>query len=443
MNRNRKFVSALLAALLALSLTACNNGDGSAETGTDAATGTTAETTADSNSGTPLPRYDYMAADVAADVTIDRANYTGLVLTVPDSLRIDHADVQDYIEDIRFQYRAAVNGTTMVKDKPLAMGDDAYIYYKGFLDGVEFEGGSNWDDAAPYTLGLGSGSFIPGFEEALVGVVPNTTSKNKPAEITVTFPEDYGTADLAGKEVIFQIVVEYAVQYTLPDYTREFVETTLKYQPKKEFYASDVALLDEFEEYVYDYLVGQTQSSLETAMTSALWDHLTAEAVCQNLPEVEVDYYFDVYKSDAEYYYNVYASYQGEAFTSLYPNMDSFASAYFGLAAGADWQAEVREMARDLVRRDMITHAIAEREGMETVTAEEFEAQVQYWISYYSAYYGTMTREDILKNLGESVLNEAALSEKMSAWLRGQVAFTYEDGTPVVSSADNSTEFAS
>ena len=440
---NRKFVSALLAALLALSLTACNNGDGTTETGTDTVTDTAAETAGASGSDAALPRYDYMAADVAADVTIDRTAYTNLVLTVPDSLRIDDADVQDYVENIRFQYRTAVNGTTMVKDKPLALGDDAYIYYKGFLDGVEFEGGSNWDDAAPYTLGLGSGSFIPGFEEALVGVVPNTTSKNKPTEIHVTFPEDYGTADLAGKAVVFQIAVEYAVQYTLPDYTREFVETTLKYQPKKEFYASDVALLEEFEEYVYDYLVGQTRSSLESAMTAALWDHLTAEADCQNLPETEVDYYFGVYKSDAEYYYNAYASYQGEAFTSIYPDMDSFAPAYFGLAAGADWQAEVREMARDLVRRDMIVHAIAEREGLETVTAEEFEAQVQYWISYYASYYGTMTREDILENIGETVLREAALSEKMNAWLREQVSFTYEDGTPVVSNADNSTVSAS
>ena len=440
---NRKFVSALLAALLALSLTACNNGDGTTETGTDTVTDTAAETAGASGSDAALPRYDYMAADVAADVTIDRTAYTNLVLTVPDSLRIDDADVQDYVENIRFQYRTAVNGTTMVKDKPLALGDDAYIYYKGFLDGVEFEGGSNWDDAAPYTLGLGSGSFIPGFEEALVGVVPNTTSKNKPTEIHVTFPEDYGTADLAGKAVVFQIAVEYAVQYTLPDYTREFVETTLKYQPKKEFYASDVALLEEFEEYVYDYLVGQTRSSLESAMTAALWEHLTAEADCKNLPETEVDYYFGVYKSDAEYYYNAYASYQGEAFTSIYPDMDSFAPAYFGLAAGADWQAEVREMARDLVRRDMIVHAIAEREGLETVTAEEFEAQVQYWISYYSSYYGTMTREDILENIGETVLREAALSEKMNAWLREQVSFTYEDGTPVVSNADNSTVSAS
>ena len=100
-------------------------------------------------------------------------------------------------------------------------------------------------------------------------------------------------------------------------------------------------------------------------------------------------------------------------------------------------------MARDLVRRDMIVHAIAEREGLETVTAEEFEAQVQYWISYYSSYYGTMTREDILKNIGETVLREAALSEKMNAWLREQVSFTYEDGTPVVSNADNSTVSAS
>ena len=420
----------LALAMLATALTACSGGDNTTETGTGSGTGTTAETEAT----TSIPRYDYMKADVAGDVTIAKEDYTDITLTIPNSLKIDDETVQDYIQtSILFPKRTAVNGTAMVKDQPLKLGDDAYIYYKGFVDGVAFDGGSNWDDETPYTLGLGSGAFIPGFEEALVGIVPNTTSKTKPAEITVTFPEEY-TEALAGKEATFQVVVEYAVQYNLPEYTRDFVENTMKYEPKEEFYASDKALLAEFEDYVYDYLVSQNQTNVENAKIDALWNHLTDKAVCQNLPATEVSYYFDAYKSEAEYYFQYYTSSGGEEFKKLYPDLDTFAVVYFSLGKGADWKAEVTKMAELMVQRDMITHAIAEVEGLESVTQEEFDAQVKQWVDYY---YGYMTAEEIIRNMGEVYLTEAAFSEKLDKWLMEQVTFTYADGTPLVSTTDN------
>ncbi|MBQ3507451.1 MAG: FKBP-type peptidyl-prolyl cis-trans isomerase [Clostridia bacterium] len=423
----------LAAAMLVGSLTACNGGDDSTETTTGDGTGTTAETEA----VTAIPRYDYMAADVAGNVTIAREDYTNLTLTVSDSLKITDEDVQMYIKSsILFPKRTAVNGTTMVKDQPLKPGDDAYIYYKGFVDGKEFDGGSNWDDEKPYTLGIGSGAFIPGFEDALIGLVPNTTSKTKPAEIKVTFPEEYAE-ELAGKDATFQIVVEYAVQYTLPEYTRAFVVDTMKYKPKDEFYASDEALLDEFEEYVYETLVAKNATNLSNARIDALWNHLTEKAVCKNLPETEVNYYFDAYKAEVEYYFDYYTAQGGEEFKKLYPDIDSFAPVYMGLEKGADWRAEVTKMSELLVQKDMITHAIAEMEGLETVTEEEFNKQVEYWVDQY---YGYMTAEDIIQNMGEVALTEGAFKEKLDKWLMDQVTFTYEDGTPLVSTTENEAE---
>ena len=419
---------AMLASLLLLA--SCNKG---AET-----TDTTASTTAtETEATTAIPRYDYMEAEVAPDVEIDRADYVGITLTVPNSYKIEDDDVQSYIlSGIRYTYRTATNGTTMVKDQALKLGDDAYIYYKGFVDGKEFDGGSNWDDESAYKLGLGSGSFIPGFEDSLVGIVPNQTSKTNPAEIHVTFPEEY-SEDLAGKDAVFHVVVEYAVQYTLPEYNREFVETTLKYEPKMEFYASDAALLAEFEEYVYDYLVSQNATNVENAKVDALWNHLTEKATCKNLVADEVSYYFDAYKSEAEYYFDYYTSMGNEEFKKLYPDLDSFAPVYFGLAAGTDWKAEVTKMAELMVQRDMITHAIGELEGLETVSEEEFKAQVKYWVDYY---YGYMTEAEIIQNMGEVFLKEAAFSEKLDKWLMEQVTFTYADGTPIVSNTNNEAE---
>ena len=423
----------LAAAMLVASLVACNNGTASTETGTGDGTGTTAETEA----VTAIPRYDYMAADVAGNVTIARENYMALTLTIPNSLKVTDEDVQKYIRSsILFSKRTAVNGTTMVKDQPLKLGDDAYVYYKGFVDGKEFDGGSNWDDEKPHTLGIGSGAFIPGFEEALIGLVPNTTSKTKPAEIQVTFPEDYAE-ELAGKDATFQIVVEYAVQYTLPEYTRDFVVNTMKYEPKEEFYASDAALLDEFEDYVYDYLVGQNATNVENAKIDVLWNHLTEKAVCKNLPETEVNYYVNAYESEVKYYFEYYTSGGGEEFKKLYPDIGTFAVAYLGLKKGTDWKVTVKEMAERMVCRDMITHAIAEVEGLETVTKEEFDAQVKFWVDKY---YGYMTAEEIIQNMGEVALTEAAFAEKLDKWIMGQVTFTYEDGTPLVSTDDNKAE---
>ena len=78
----------------------------------------------------------------------------------------------------------------------------------------------------------------------------------------------------------------------------------------------------------------------------------------------------------------------------------------------------------------MIAHAIAELEGMEAVTEEEYQEQVDYWVDQY---YGYMTEEDIIQNMGEIFLRESAFSAKMDKWLMDQVIFTYADGTPVVS----------
>ena len=188
---------------------------------------------------------------------------------------------------------------------------------------------------------------------------------------------------------------------------------------------------------MFDYLVKQGESNVESAKSAALWNHLTAKATCRNLPQSEVDYYFDVYSSELDYYYQSYQSYGGEEFKTQYPTKDSFAVVYFGLEEGADWKAEVRGIAEELVQRDMITHAIAEREGLESVTDEEYEAQVKYWIDYYSSQYGTMTKEDIVKNVGDTFLKESALQEKMGSWLMGQVTFTYEDGTALVTATEN------
>ena len=117
MNRKTLLIAALAGLSALLLMTACNGDKNPEDSGTSSDT-----TGASTEAATAPPRYDYMDAVVAPDVTIDKADYTGLTLTIPDAYRVTEEDVKDYVENIRFQYRTAVNGTNTVKDKALLSG---------------------------------------------------------------------------------------------------------------------------------------------------------------------------------------------------------------------------------------------------------------------------------------------------------------------------------
>ncbi len=392
------------------------------ETATDTAESTEDTEPSDTETETLAPRYDYMGADVSADVTIDRSVYTDMQLTLPAYLTVTDQDVKDYINYILFDYREADNDGSEVTDQPLKLGDDAFIYYKGIIDGEAFEGGSNWDDEEPYQLGLGSGEFIPGFEEGLVGIIPANATKETPVELHVTFPADYDES-MAGKEAVFYVAVEYAVPYTLPTYDRDFVENVLMYEPQHNYYASEKAFLAEYEAGVRAELEDMMAEDIEYAKIDALWSYLVETATCRNHPQLELDYYLNSYISEIEYYYEYYVAYGGTSFTETYPTMDDFAKLYTGVGTDGDWRAELESICLDLVSKDMICHAIAELEGMEEVTDEELNAEIDYWVDYYSGY---MSAEEVVASMGTDSLRESAFIEKMQAWLLEQATFTIE-----------------
>ena len=117
-------------------------------------------------------------------------NYKGLKANIP---YIAYTE-----EDVNSQIATLLSGNPVREQKtgPLAMGDTAVIDYEGFKDGVAFEGGK----AEKYPLGIGSGSFIPGFEEQLVGM-----EIGEDRDINLSFPEQYHAPELAGKAVVFKV----------------------------------------------------------------------------------------------------------------------------------------------------------------------------------------------------------------------------------------------
>lgn len=102
------------------------------------------------------------------------------------------------IEEQLANYQSQFAELSVKEGGKVAKGDTAVIDFEGFIDGVAFEGGSGEN----YPLEIGSGSFVPGFEDQLIGM-----GVDKEQEITIKFPDDYGAVDLAGKEATFKVTV--------------------------------------------------------------------------------------------------------------------------------------------------------------------------------------------------------------------------------------------
>ncbi len=153
-----------------------------------------------------------------------------------------------------------------VEGKAAKKGDIATIDFEGFLDGVAFEGGKGEN----YDLELGSGNFIPGFEEQVIG-----HKAEEEFDIDVTFPEDYGAEDLAGKAVVFKIKLHKIMKKELPKYDDEFVkdvsefDTIADYEKhlEEEIKARKEAAADrEFENKVMDTLVDNVKAEIPAVM---------------------------------------------------------------------------------------------------------------------------------------------------------------------------------
>ena len=386
--------------------------------GTSAPETTAPEGTTAAPEPEPVVRYDYLANDMSAFVTLDKSAYAAFQINVGKDYLVTDEVIEQQLKSMMYKYATATNGTEQVKDQPIRYGDKAYIYYRGEVDGVEFEGGSNMSDATPYGLGIGSGSFIPGFEDGLIGVVPAQTSKDNPYPVHVTFPENY-KEDLAGKDAIFYVVVEYVVQYEIPELTDQFVEETLKYKHEGDDLPDVEGAL--VESYKASLKKSMEESALQAAEQAAyaqamqqLMDKLTFTAY----PEGEVEYYYDMYIKEFESYYAYYKTLYG------YSSLDEFAVDYMGLEKGADWKAELTKSCQETVKQSILIHAIAEVEDMEQISDEEFKAELEYLVEYYKQY--NYTAEYIREQMGDDAIKESALFGKVQDFIMERITIKYE-----------------
>lgn len=171
-------------------------------------------------------------AEVATKPEVTLGEYKGLEVDKV-STRVTQKEV-----DARIQEEAEKNARTVaVEDRPVQDGDEVILDFEGFVDGAAFEGGKGEN----YPLTIGSNSFIPGFEEQLVGA-----EAGKEVEVNVTFPEDYHAEELKGKEAVFKCTVHEIKAKELPEIDDEFAAEVSEFDTLEEYKADvKVKLKDE------------------------------------------------------------------------------------------------------------------------------------------------------------------------------------------------------
>ncbi|MDP4108427.1 MAG: trigger factor [Bacillota bacterium] len=209
---------------------------------------------------------------------------------------VSDEDVEEEIK--KLQDRASRTETC---DRAVKTGDTAVINFEGFIDGVPFEGGKG----ESYPLVIGSGRFIPGFEEQLVG-----KSAGEEASVNVTFPEDYNAKELAGKEAVFNCKVLEVKETILPELDDEFAKdvsefdsiSALREDLKKKLIESRQKTADsEFEDKIIDQITEKMEADIPDAMIDRQLDQIVEDFGYRLSNQgIELDAYLKMNQMDRE-----------------------------------------------------------------------------------------------------------------------------------------------
>lgn len=276
-------------------------------------------------------------AKVTVKPEVTLGEYKGLEVA-PVEVEVTDEEVNAELE--RLQQRHAE--LTAVEEGPAQNGDIAVIDFDGYVDGEQFEGGYS----ERYSLELGSGSFIPGFEEQVVGMELGDFK-----DVEVTFPESYHAEALAGKPAVFKVKLHELKRKSLPALDDEF--------------AKDVSEFDTLEEYKQD-LIGnikeRKQKEAEQAQEVAIVDQATAAADVE-IPGAMIDTETDYMLKDFENRLSM----QGMNLDLYYQFSGQNEEALRG---------QMRADAEKRVRNNLVLEAIAKAEGFE-VSEEDVDAELE------------------------------------------------------------------
>ena len=284
-----------------------------------------------------------MVINVQVKPEVKLGEYKGLEVKQV-SAEVTEEDVETEINKMQEQNARMVT----VEDRPVSDKDSILLNFCGSVDGVEFEGGK----AENYSLVVGSNTFIPGFEEQLIGMNAGDSK-----DVVVTFPEDYHSEDLKGKEAVFAVEINEIKETQLPHIDDEFVKDTTEFET-----------LEELKNDIRAKAAENKKKSAEDAMKNEVVEKL-AENIEVEIPEVmvknEVDNMLKDFENNLRYQgmdLNTYYQYTGTSKEIL--------------------EDQMKEDAEKRVRISLAVDAVSKSEGVEA-TEEDMEVEYKKMADIY------------------------------------------------------------
>lgn len=283
-------------------------------------------------------------AEVTVKPEVKLGDYKGLEVEAED-IDVSEEDVNEDIENQRQRLAELV----VKEEGAVEDGDTVVIDFEGFIGEEAFEGGTGKN----HTLEIGSGSFIPGFEEQLIGKETGADT-----EVNVTFPEDYHAEDLAGKEATFKVKIHEVKTKELPELDDEFAKDV----------DEDVETLAELTEKTKERLVEQKKTSADNAKRESLINQ-ASEGAEIDIPEVMIENELERMVSEFEQRLQqqgmtleMYSQFSGQGQDEL--------------------KEQMREDAQKRVQTNLVLEAIYDQEGLE-VTDEDIDKELETMSSMY------------------------------------------------------------
>lgn len=393
MKKRAIMISMLL--VMALSVTGCSQKTATKDKDTkteetaktDDAEETESDNTEDTSEDTPTTAELMAGIDVEKCVTL--GDYKGVTVEKTIQSVIDE-DVQNEIDNALANYPVEV-------DQAAKEGDTVNIDYVGKIDGEEFDGGS--DQGAD--LKLGSGKFIDGFEDGLIGA-----RKGETRTLNLTFPEDY-TQDLAGKAVEFTVTVN-AVKEPLSEPTDQWV-------------ADNIEGYDNIADYKAGIRSEQEESNEQTAENQvryAAWTQVIDNCTINEYPETLVEVGKKLYKQQVE----TYAKYAGM-------ELDAYIESS-GLTQ-EEYQSNMEEYGKNVAAQALVCQAICNKEGL-AIGDDDYQKALQDMLTEYGC-----TEEELIQTYGQDNVEQSIMLNRVSNLIMENANVTEVQAD---SSADSSSD---
>lgn len=286
-----------------------------------------------------------LSAKVTVEPEVELGEYKGLEV-MKHSTDVSDKEVADELERRRQQQAELV----LKEDEPAAEGDTVVIDFEGKVDGKPFDGGK----AENYSLELGSKTFIPGFEDQLVG-----HKAGDEVEVKVTFPDDYQAKDLQGKDAVFEVKIHEVKQKELPELDDDFAKDI----------DDDVDTLEELKAKVKDEIKEQKEAAAKNAVQEEAISKAVENAKIGDIPEAMIE--DDVQRQMDQYF-------SGMQQQGINPDM------YFKLTGTSeeDLRKQFREGSEERVKTNLVLEAIVEKENIE-ISEDEINDEIKDLAAQY------------------------------------------------------------